>query len=486
MMATNIVMIKDVLDELNEENQRLLRELRYCQQLREMFDKYRHLVNSLQTNCVCIENIGLKTKFNELEDQYMKTLKRPMKLKTMASDCLVTNSDENIVFEESVDNFNNDYFNKTVDTVDDSLTNKSIKRSRGRPKKLAEKMVYKCHYMGCDKQFGYKSLLQTHIRIKHVMDEQQQQQQDDDDNTCYEGNSANDSDGTEIISETNCSDSWSESKQKAKKIQQKTTPKTKRRIRRKKWLCDWDGCDRQFRHPCELLTHKRIRHTGDRPFKCPKCQKSFPVNFQLINHQKLYHSNRLFQCRYDNCDKVYRFSRSLDDHHRRHEGLYTKTFKCDVGGDDNDGGCDKSFYNNYLLKVHKRTAHSDDRPYRCDWPGCDQRFKRQHCLFMHRKTHTNVRNYRCDIEGCDKLFTSSSRLNGHKQFHIRPHQCSWPGCEARFGEKIKLQFHLNGHQGLKPYKCHFPDCDVSYSGRTSLESHLKHKHNFMKSYHRDY
>ncbi|XP_054167586.1 putative uncharacterized protein DDB_G0282133, partial [Oppia nitens] len=70
-MASN-VMITDVLDELNEENSRLINELVFSKQLIELFDNYRHLVKSLQTNCCCIENNELKTHLNQLEDNYLR------------------------------------------------------------------------------------------------------------------------------------------------------------------------------------------------------------------------------------------------------------------------------------------------------------------------------------------------------------------------------------------------------------------------------
>ncbi|XP_054167594.1 zinc finger protein 91-like [Oppia nitens] len=407
MMAN--VMIKDVLDELSEENQRLFDELRYCQQLMEMFDKYRHLVKSLQTNCICIENIGLKTKFNELEDQYMtiKSMKiyDNKKLKTQSDDNHNDNNNDNNCnkSDDECDNNDNNNYTVTVDTSADSVMNEPIKRCRGRPK---------------------KSMIVLSLAKQKRVEKQLK--------------SVND---------------------------------------RKVYKCDYTGCEKCFNNKQRLKIHLRVKHTNDRPFKCDKCDKTFPFQQYLKNHQKSVHTTvrKVYNCRYDGCDKQFRLVNSLKEHHLRHENRLERRFKCDVDG------CDKSFYRKSQINTHKTYIHSDERPLPCEWPGCDKRFKFIRELNNHRERHTGVRNYRCDREGCNKSYAAKSGLFIHKQTHIKPFVCSWPACEARFECNYKLTDHSYEHQGLKPHKCHFQGCVCSYSSRVSLRHHLKLKHNYLKS-----
>jgi hypothetical protein len=42
----------------------------------------------------------------------------------------------------------------------------------------------------------------------------------------------------------------------------------------KKYLCDFEGCNRAFDRPYNLKTHQRT-HTGERPYVCDRCEKSF-------------------------------------------------------------------------------------------------------------------------------------------------------------------------------------------------------------------
>ncbi|XP_054167593.1 zinc finger protein 836-like [Oppia nitens] len=446
-----IVLITDVLDELSEENQRLFSELRYCQQL---IDNYRHLANSLQTNCVCIENnVLLKTQFNEIDVQYNE-------LKSRRQNKSYDNSSN---AKKSVDNNkSDDYLLSERPSIKRQFIKRMIKTTTTTSTTSGHQMIDKSNI----EMKANEEILSGDITVnKHVIQD-----------------ITNISDSTEALAKKLMSVSESGPKvAKTRPKPKRVRPKQRKRNRQKKYFCQWTGCSKGFRYNSELIGHERLKHTGERPYQCLECPKSFCMETQLRGHRKASHGPDgravVYRCQFTGCDKWFRQSGSLKIHHLKQHTDH-RPWKCDVDG------CGRTYHLNHEMQLHRRVVHSDDRPFECDWPGCDKRFKRMQTLNSHREYHIGDRHYRCPVDGCGKSYPTRNSLIAHNYSHTKPHVCSWPACEARFRAKNKLRDHMNGHQGLKPYKCHFPDCDdVCYSARSALEQHLKHKHSYLKSYH---
>ncbi len=87
---------------------------------------------------------------------------------------------------------------------------------------------------------------------------------------------------------------------------------------------------------------------------------------------------------------------------------------------------------------------------------------------------------KCDL--CGKVYDRPSKLKVHMRVHTkeRPFVCDFPGCDYRSAQKPSLTRHIREHSGDKPYNCKI--CGTSFTRKFSLKEHLKsntYKHRFV-------
>ncbi|XP_018574871.1 zinc finger protein ZIC 4-like, partial [Anoplophora glabripennis] len=63
-----------------------------------------------------------------------------------------------------------------------------------------------------------------------------------------------------------------------------------------------------------------------------------------------------------------------------------------------------------------------EKPFKCEYEGCDRRFANSSDRKKHSHVHTSDKPYNCRVSGCDKSYTHPSSLRKHMKVH---------GCSGR-------------------------------------------------------
>lgn len=106
--------------------------------------------------------------------------------------------------------------------------------------------------------------------------------------------------------------------------------------------------------------------------------------------------------------------------------------------------------------------------FQCDIDLCDMTFETKAELHAHKR---NI----CTDESCGKRFSSHKYLKRHQCVHseMRPFKCPWDGCEMTFKWLWAQTEHVRVHTGERPYKCSAPDCGQTFRYVSDYSRHRK-------------
>ncbi|KAL2757522.1 hypothetical protein ACRALDRAFT_1091790 [Sodiomyces alcalophilus JCM 7366] len=146
------------------------------------------------------------------------------------------------------------------------------------------------------------------------------------------------------------------------------------------------------------------------------------------------------------------------------------------------GVCGKAFATDEALHAHCRQAHvlpldKDGDGFPCLWdkcrrkhkPGGKGKFGQKSKLERHLQTHTGYKPVGCPI--CGIKLSAKQSLEQHIRIHTgeTPWTCSI--CDAQFKQQSALTMHMRTHNGEKPLRCEI--CNKAFSESSNLSKHRK-------------
>lgn len=82
--------------------------------------------------------------------------------------------------------------------------------------------------------------------------------------------------------------------------------------------CKFAGCDRIFSLKMSMMTHYRVKHCTDTPWKCDQCDASYKLPGYLKVHKEAIHLGHRFRCVYPGCFSMFSYKKKGFEHLSKH------------------------------------------------------------------------------------------------------------------------------------------------------------------------